>query len=278
MLLRAGAGSRPGGRGTFLCFAKEKYPKERRPHCLRPCAALRATCGALGRGVPQNSLRAKALRSDNCGKSVDEACVPMAHRPPHPLRSSAHAEGVGEDGCCYAVTPGGGTRFALPPDAGEILVFFRHHRRWHIGVVLSLLNQNQLTSHKQGFFKPNRPYALVNQTQFAINSEATNTAPVSSASKDTPGRAQQRPVWLFGPHPLLDAPRSATGGVACVPRAHRLRPLTCRSCLNEAPWRVVSSAAHPAREHRRLPVAQRRVAGSGVAFSLLTFFWRSKRK
>jgi len=25
------AGTRPGGRHTFLCFAKEKYAKERRP-------------------------------------------------------------------------------------------------------------------------------------------------------------------------------------------------------------------------------------------------------
>ena len=31
-------------------------------------------------------------------------------------------------------------------------------------------------------------------------------------------------------------------------------------------------------EHRRLPVAQRRDADSRVAFSLVTFFWRSKRK
>ena len=31
-------------------------------------------------------------------------------------------------------------------------------------------------------------------------------------------------------------------------------------------------------EHRRLPEAKRRDADSGVAFSLLTFFWRSKRK
>ncbi|HMP10293.1 MAG TPA: hypothetical protein PKE60_08035, partial [Hydrogenophaga sp.] len=30
------AGSRPGGRGTFLCFAKEKYPKERRAGCAVP--------------------------------------------------------------------------------------------------------------------------------------------------------------------------------------------------------------------------------------------------
>ena len=32
------------------------------------------------------------------------------------------------------------------------------------------------------------------------------------------------------------------------------------------------------REHRRLPAAKRRDADSRVAFSLLTFFWRSKRK
>lgn len=29
-------GCAPGGAGTFLCSAKEKYPKERRPCCLRP--------------------------------------------------------------------------------------------------------------------------------------------------------------------------------------------------------------------------------------------------
>ncbi len=40
------AGSRPGGRGTFLCLVKEKYPKERRPDGLGPFASLRATCGA----------------------------------------------------------------------------------------------------------------------------------------------------------------------------------------------------------------------------------------
>ena len=40
-LLGSEAGSRPGGRGTFLCFAKEKYPKERRPAAWVPCASLR---------------------------------------------------------------------------------------------------------------------------------------------------------------------------------------------------------------------------------------------
>ena len=42
--------------------------------------------------------------------------------------------------------------------------------------------------------------------------------------------------------------------------------------------RAVSSAAPPAREHRRLPVAKRRDADSRVAFLLGTFLWRDKEK
>ena len=72
--LRAEAGSRPGGRGTFLCFAKEKYPKERRPPVCDPFAVRRGKPAACrSRGAPQNSLRAGALRSNNCGESVHKA-------------------------------------------------------------------------------------------------------------------------------------------------------------------------------------------------------------
>ena len=85
LLLRAEAGTRPGGRGTFLCFAKETYPKERRPCSLRPFASLRATCGARSWGAPWNSLRAGALRSNNHGESDHEAGVscgtPATPRP-----------------------------------------------------------------------------------------------------------------------------------------------------------------------------------------------------
>src|SRR5215210_8125777 len=38
-------GCRPGGRVTFFVSPK-KVTKERRPHCARPFASLRATCGA----------------------------------------------------------------------------------------------------------------------------------------------------------------------------------------------------------------------------------------
>jgi hypothetical protein len=52
---RLQAGSRPGGRGTFLCFAKEKYPKERRARFVGP---LRGHTALLGlSGVRANSLR-----------------------------------------------------------------------------------------------------------------------------------------------------------------------------------------------------------------------------
>ena len=72
-------------------------------------------------------------------------------------------------------------------------------------------------------------------------------------------------------------PREAKARMGCTPLCMRRGAEGFadqgRSCLSAA------SSADPAKpEHRRLPVAKRRVADSGVAFSLLTFFWRSKRK
>ena len=63
--LRAEAGSRPGGRGPFLCFAKEKYPKERRPPVCDPFAVRRGKPAACRlRGAPWNSLcAARAART-----------------------------------------------------------------------------------------------------------------------------------------------------------------------------------------------------------------------
>ena len=73
LVLRAGPGLAPAGEVLVLCFAKEKYPKERRPCSLRPLRGKPAA-GCL-RGAPWNSLCAGALRSDNHGESVDEACA-----------------------------------------------------------------------------------------------------------------------------------------------------------------------------------------------------------
>ncbi|PVY92633.1 hypothetical protein C8C95_3505 [Acidovorax sp. 99] len=95
-LLRAEAGSRPGGRGTFLCFAKEKYPKERRPPVCDPCASLRGkpVAGRL-RGAPWNSLCAGARRSDIHGESVHEAWA--LRRPCHPATAPPQAQPAGVD-------------------------------------------------------------------------------------------------------------------------------------------------------------------------------------
>jgi len=89
------AGSRPGGRGTFLCFAKEKYPKERRPDGLGPSASLRATCGARKKwGRARTRLR---LRQS----------LALIH---FLLRSSAQPDGWGNEyGCGEA-----GSRKARP--------------------------------------------------------------------------------------------------------------------------------------------------------------------
>jgi len=97
LVVMAEAGSRPGGRGTFLCFAKEKYPKERRPPVCDPFAVRRGTPAACRlRGAPQNSLRAGALRSDNCGESVHEAWA--LRRACHPATAPPQAQpaGVGQ--------------------------------------------------------------------------------------------------------------------------------------------------------------------------------------
>ncbi len=76
-------------------------------------------------------------------------------------------------------------------------------------------------------------------------------------------------------HPLLTVPRSAGPGVSACRRTRAsssgLPQLFERSSKNAA-----SSAAHPRPEHRRLPPRTQCEGdtGSGVAFSLPTFFWR----
>ena len=59
LLVLAVAGSRPGGRGTFLCFAKEKYPKERRAGFVGP---LRGHAALLSFG----GVRANSAAPQTC--------------------------------------------------------------------------------------------------------------------------------------------------------------------------------------------------------------------
>ena len=92
--VECGGRESPGERVTFFCFAKRKSPKKRRPPVCDPFAERRgkpASCRL--RGAPQNSLRAGALRSNNCGESVHEAWA--LRRPCHPPTAPPQAQPAG---------------------------------------------------------------------------------------------------------------------------------------------------------------------------------------
>src|SRR5256885_13172985 len=85
------AGVRPGGRPTFLSRDK-KVGKEARPHCPRPFASLRATCVGRDAGCAAELALRFARRSDNCGKSDDEASLSFGRlaTPHRAQRSEEH--------------------------------------------------------------------------------------------------------------------------------------------------------------------------------------------
>ena len=75
-------------RVTFFRVAERKSPKKGRPHCLRPLRCATGQPGVLGHGVHRRTRCAPAaLRSNNCGESVHEACVSFGtHATPRPAR------------------------------------------------------------------------------------------------------------------------------------------------------------------------------------------------
>ena len=75
-------------RVTFFRVAERKSPKKGRPYCLRPLRCAPGQPGVLGHGVHRRTRCAPAaLRSDNCGESVHEACVSFGtHATPRPAR------------------------------------------------------------------------------------------------------------------------------------------------------------------------------------------------
>ncbi len=98
------------------------------------------------------------------------------------------------------------------------------------------------------------------------------------------GRAKQWPVglfgcWMFGCPPPAGC---ACGGAVAGWHARR----SARASCSDSPWlserraqRKASSTVHPATAPTQVcPTAKRRGRRLGVAFSLVTFFWRSKRK
>ena len=98
LAVMAEAGSRPGGRGTFLCFAKEKYPKERRPPVCDPFAVRSgkpASCRL--RGAPWNLLcAARAARTSTASQFTRHGRCD-AHAHPTTAPPQAQPAGVGAE-------------------------------------------------------------------------------------------------------------------------------------------------------------------------------------
>ena len=91
--------------------------------------------------------------------------------------------------------------------------------------------------------------------------------------------AKQWPEWMLAPQSPLYAPRSAAGGVACVPQdTHASWPSSPQLFERSAPARSEFCGAPRPRAPQVAPARSAGDADSGVAFSLVTFFWRSKRK
>ena len=91
------------------------------------------------------------------------------------------------------------------------------------------------------------------------------------------GRAKRWPV--FSPNPLWPCREAQGVGRAWAAQQDHA---SCSGSLRLFERSAASAQRVPQRrpmpEHRRLPAAKRRDTASGVAFSLPTFFWRSKRK
>ena len=86
-------------------------------------------------------------------------------------------------------------------------------------------------------------------------------------------------VGYLAPNPCWLRLRRGSCGVSMGVEAPMPRDLTRRSCPSGARQRKASSTAHPATAPTQVcPIAKRRGRRLGVAFSLVTFFWRSKRK
>ena len=92
----------------FLLVAKRKSPKKRCPYRLRPCASLRATCGARTWGAPHHSLRAESAAFRQMRRVRSRSLRVLRHAG-HPRRCAPRRilKGVGAGRCC--ARPGGGT-------------------------------------------------------------------------------------------------------------------------------------------------------------------------
>ena len=91
---KGGGRESPGVRVTFFRVAERKSPKKGRPYWLRPLRFATGQPGVLSHEVHRRTRCAPAaLRSNNCGESVHEACALRRACHPAPCAPQAHPEG-----------------------------------------------------------------------------------------------------------------------------------------------------------------------------------------
>jgi len=94
-LLRQRPGLAPAG-DPLSYRAIRKWAKKRAPNCPRPFASLRATCVGRDAGCAAELALRFARRSNNCGKSDDEASLSFGRlATPHPAQRRRGQKGGG---------------------------------------------------------------------------------------------------------------------------------------------------------------------------------------
>ncbi len=125
--------------------------------------------------------------------------------------------------------------------------------------------------------------ALVNPQPFGSGSATAPTLWAARSASPTPGAAAQAAAGWYSPPAGCAEKRRAGGGRVCR-RTHTLRDLARRRCLSGAGPTAPRSEfcdATPGPSIAGCPRSPDRANGGrrlGVAFSLVTFSWRSKRK
>ena len=113
-------GLAPAGEVLVLCFAKEKYPKERRPPVCDPCALLRGkpASGRL-RGAPWNSLCAARAARTTTASQFTKPARSDARATPQPSRRRRSQHGVGAAEHPNSQHPFGPSLRSAPPSPAQ---------------------------------------------------------------------------------------------------------------------------------------------------------------
>ncbi len=135
------------------------------------------------------------------------------------------------------------------------------------------------SAHPEGQREQDIPTGLCFARPHLAGASATRCAGQAERSDGPNGCSAVRLFGCSAVHPCWLRLRRGGCGVSTRVEARVLRELTRRGCPSGARQRKASSTAHPATDTTQVcPFAPRRGRRLGVAFSLVTFFWRSKRK